>query len=1380
MALLDSSLRSVTLAFLAFLASPLYAANFISTWNGVDGNWNTPALWTTPGSPASFPNNGANTFDVVFSNLGTATLTQNIVIRKLTLSDANAIIAGNFNLTLNDNLTWTAGTITGTGAMNVAGTASTIGGTGVGLARTLTNSGTITQGSNSFLSLQSNAGIAPGILNNTGTYNMVAGCDIGSLGGNVGQAINNSGTWNVSGVGATSYVFDAPFNNSSAVNVTSGTFDLSGGGTSTGSFAVAAAATLSFSGGTYNLNAGAYNLLGKTSVGGGTANFNTLASTAQLDLLSGSLGGSKAVSVTGNLAWTGGTMQGTGTTTAAGTASTISGRGFKALLRTFTNSGTINHSATVDSDSGDTFVFAFDQNEAPGVLNNAGTYNLTGGPDFGYRFGNGNVANAINNSGTWNVANATFTSNVLGIAFNNTGTVNVSSGVLALNGGGTSTGSFVVSSGGTLRFAGGTHNLNAGSSITGAGNVEFGDPLAFVSLGSTWSFNAGTYNVGGTTFIKDGTASFNAPATTAALDVSGGSLLGTGTLAVTGNLHWTGGAMQGTGTINVAGLASTISGSNASLTLGRRLNNTGTMTMNGGWIYVSASGTTPGVLNNSGTFNVTADSDIEANFDNSGTVNVTVGTLTLRGGGTSTGNFAISAGGKLEFDLGTYLLDNGTAFSGAGLISHVEGNLSAGDAASDVITAATFNLSSSSATLTGSGAFNIGKLTWVGGTMEGLGTTNATGAASTISGSDTKALGRILNNSGTITYSSGSTSKILFGMNSDVTPGVLNNTGTFNVTAGGDFEENIPNAAHAINNSGTWNVSGATFTSDVNGVAFNNSGTANVTSGTLGLGGGGTSTGAFTVSAGATLSFTGGAHLLKSGVSFPGPGLVKVAGGAVTFGDTAPTVISAGNFALSGGTMDGAGTVNIGNLAWTGGTMDDVGTSIVSGLGSTISGTGLKGLNRKLNNTGTITYSSGDGRTIFFGFNGSEPGVLNNSGTFNVTAGGDFTQSIGNPSHAINNSGTWNVSGPTFTSNVTGIAFQNTGTVNVTSGTFALGGGGTSTGSFAVSSGAMLSFIAGTHLLDHGATFTGAGTARVAGGTITVGDAPNDVVTGGAFGVAGGTLDGLGTFNIGNLTWTAGTMRGTGTTAVSGAASTISGNGLRGLDRKLNNSGTIAFPASDTGTPLFFGLNAGETGILNNSGTFNVTAGGDFSRNYANASHAINNSGAWNVSGAGTTSHVTGIAFHNTGIVNVQTGTLALHGGDGGSTTGDFNVSAGATLLVDSNFNFAAGSNLTGQGGVIFGGGSSHLQGGAHTIAAISVTAATLNIHASQTFTALNIGANGTVIVGASASANSEDDQIGFVSANHLDGTAPVPEPGSLSLLALGLPALLRRHKKGV
>jgi hypothetical protein len=255
-----------------------------------------------------------------------------------------------------------------------------------------------------------------------GTVNVTNGADFRSIGLFSDTEVSNAGTWNVSTAGAAISSIEKPFNNTGTVNVTAGTFQLSGGGTNTASMTVATGATLRFAGGTYdhnsgsvlnlagkiatsagvcNFNAGSYNF-GATEVTGGAMNFNAAAIASDLALSSGTLGGTAAVSVTGNLLWTGGTMEGTGSTTVAGAASTIFGVTDKFLNRTLTNTGTMNVSMP-DGTGGLYLGTALGQ---PGYFVNAtaGTVNVTNGADF--RSIGFFSDTAVDNAGTWNVSTA--------------------------------------------------------------------------------------------------------------------------------------------------------------------------------------------------------------------------------------------------------------------------------------------------------------------------------------------------------------------------------------------------------------------------------------------------------------------------------------------------------------------------------------------------------------------------------------------------------------------------------------------------------------------------------------------------------------------------------------------------------------------------------------------------------------------------------------------------------------------------------------------------------------------------------------------------------------------------------------------------------------
>ena len=91
-----------------------------------------------------------------------------------------------------------------------------------------------------------------------------------------------------------------------------------------------------------------------------------------------------------------------------------------------------------------------------------------------------------------------------------------------------------------------------------------------------------------------------------------------------------------------------------------------------------------------------------------------------------------------------------------------------------------------------------------------------------------------------------------------------------------------------------------------------------------------------------------------------------------------------------------------------------------------------------------------------------------------TTSGGSF-----------NNSGTFTKSGDTGTTLFTTqgscgpLSFNNTGTVNVNSGTLSLQDGKSTSGSFTVPAGSTLNFSGGTYTLDGSSSVTGAGTGRL-------------------------------------------------------------------------------------------------------------------------------------------------------------------------------------------------------------------------------------------------------------------------------------------------------------
>ncbi|MCX5671992.1 MAG: PEP-CTERM sorting domain-containing protein [Planctomycetota bacterium] len=420
---------------------------------------------------------------------------------------------------------------------------------------------------------------------------------------------------------------------------------------------------------------------------------------------------------------------------------------------------------------------------------------------------------------------------------------------------------------------------------------------------------------GGFTFdatIGSGTVTQDVPATIQQLELSGGNLDGAANLYLAQGGTWSRGAMGGTGATEVAPAATlNITGSNPP-PLARTINDRGTIVQTGTYGLQAAGGGSgavvnilfggtfdvqgnssfatwdgaSGAINNAGTFKKsvktgTAGTDNYWTFNNSGLVKVETGTLSLAGGGTSTGTFQVDAGAGLVFGEATYNL-GGSTFSNAGLITLTNAAILLFD--TPVALGGTVDLGN--ATLGGAGAVTVqGTMNWTWGAMRGSGATDvAPGATLKVVGNNYTRLARTINIGGTIVQTGPRGPYAASGESAAV----------LNILAGGTFDARSDaflstwdGASGAVNNAGTFKKSAGTGTMTVDSHwAFNNSGLVKVESGTLALEGGGTSSGAFQVDAGAALIFRGGLHDLAAGSSLTGEGRVVVSTGQVNLAGT--------------------------------------------------------------------------------------------------------------------------------------------------------------------------------------------------------------------------------------------------------------------------------------------------------------------------------------------------------------------------------------------------------------------------------------------------------------------------------------------------------------
>jgi hypothetical protein len=1201
-------------------------------WTGADAanntNWSNPNNWSTHTTPVAgdtvvfdaTAQNALATVDAAFAPGGPLAdiqvtwggeiaINSGFNLTAFNVEFGGGTLDGTGTLTVADNLTWSAGTMSGGGTTVVADTAGLLinDPTNVVLGnRTFNNFG-----AGVFSGARWDYG-SGGVFNNEAgaTFNMQSDANLNALGT---SAFNNFGSFTKSVAVNTSRIGPA-FNNTSKLDVQSGTLSLDGGGTSTGIFVAESGAALDFGGGTDDLSAastqiygggtlgftgatvtigGGYAVTGTTSISAGEVDFNDAATSTTVVQSGGTLGGSATFTANGSFEWSGGTMAGSGTTVIPfGAALTIDDQGDVTLSRTLSNFGPAVFSGARWDFSG-------------GVFNNesGASFALQSDADF-----NALSASTFNNMGSFVKSPGTGTAHIQP-TFNNSGTVDVKTGTLSLDGGGTSSGSFTAESGATLDFGGGTHDLSAaGSSIGGAGNVGFTG--ATVTIG-------GMYAVTGTTSISSGEADFNHDATANAVVVSGGALGGSATFTANGSFEWSGGTMLGGGTTVIpAGVILTIDDTVDITLVNRTLDDSGSAIFTGvrwdfgsGGVFNNVSGATFDVqsdatfnalgtsaFNNAGTFTKsigTGATHVQPAFNNSGSVDVKSGTLSLDGGGTSTGAFTSEGGASLDFGGGTHDLSSPTSsISGAGTVGFTGANVTIGGSYAVMGTTsissgeADFNHDATSAaaiqsggTLGGSATFTAnGSFEWSGGAMLGGGTTVIpAGVTLTIDDAANATLSRKVNNSGSAVFS---------GARWDFDGGVFTNESGASFALKSDADFNALSAS-TFNNAGTFTKSPGTGTTHVR-PGFNNSGTVDVKSGTLSLDGGGTSTGGFKAENGATLEFGGGTHdLSAASSSVTDAGTVGFAGATVTLGGTyavtGTTLITAGKadfnhdatartVVLNGGTLGGSATFTAnGSFEWSGGTMLGGGTTVIpAGVTLTIDDPTNAILSRALNNSGLTVFTGA--RWDFDG------GVFTNEAgaSFAIESDADFNALSAS---TFSNSGTFTKSPGSGTTHIQP-AFKNGGTVDVKTGILAFDGAFTQTAGATILDGGAIQNA--SSLMIQGGSLSGSGTLTGdvdnSGGTVSPGFSPGVInITGNYTQSASGTLSveiggaSAGTdFDVLNI---GGTARLAGTLAVSLISSFLPavGSSFQIMTFAAKNGQFAQYMGLDSGNNRLFG-----------------------------------------------------------------------------------------------------------------------------------------------------------------------------------------------------------------
>jgi len=665
-------------------------------------------------------------------------------------------------------------------------------------------------------------------------------------------------------------------------------------------------------------------------------------------------------------------------------------------------------------------------------------------------------------------------------------------------------------------------------------------------------------------------------------------------------------------------------------------------------------------------------------FTNQGAVNVAAGATTrLAGGGTATGTFSALAGGVVEWTVGTFTLLPGAQLDGAGRyrIHGAPGNVTVN--ADGNLNVENLDLASglaSSSTLGGAGTVKVSSvMNWTEGTMSGTGpTVIAPGATLQVANPSGVTLARTLENAGTILWTGAG--------NISLSTAVITNRagGLFHVRNAAQFQAA---GVSRFDNTGTFRKSLSTGTTTVaTGVSFNNYAAVEIETGTLlcnggftnqgavnvaagattRVAGGGSATGTFSAPVGALVEWTSGTFTLNPGAQLNGAGLYRINASPPSSGVTVNAELNLNvenldlisNLFSTSSTLGGTGTVTIASaMNWTAGAMSGGGRTVISpGASLTLSNAATVSLTgRTLENGGTALWTGAGNVSMISGavisnrpgalFHVQNAAALNSSGVNNrFDNAGTFRKSV--------NAGTTTVA--------SGVSFNNYGAVEIEAGTNRLAGGGSATGTFTASAGAVVEWTAGTFTLNPGAQLNGSGLYRLNAGNVTADASPSvenlDLTHGSS------TLGGTGVVTIASaMNWTAGAMSGTGRTIIAPGATLQAAipSQVNLVTRALENGGTVLWTNGTialngsviTNRPgsLFHALG---TGLLGNLG----------------GSPRFDNAGTFRKStNSGTITIGTGIPFNNSGTVEIRNGKLAVNGGYISSSNALLNCALGGT-----------------------------------------------------------------------------------------------------------------------
>jgi RHS repeat-associated protein len=500
------------------------------------------------------------------------------------------------------------------------------------------------------------------------------------------------------------------------------------------------------------------------------------------------------LTIAGNSQWKSGDILNNGGLTNTGTL-ILSGPDTKYLGGVLNNTGNIVHEGgalLIDVPIGSAVYV--------GTLNNHGLYDIRGDVTFSHNYADAAV---VTNTGTFRKSAGTGAA-TFNLPFNNNGgTIDAESGTIALAGGTQTGGTFSAGLNGntsaTLQFAG-DHVFTGAFTGSGKGAVQLiGSTFTAGATGATLNFTGGLLQWV-TGLVNGGTAGWHNSGTLTVIQGGSRVLLynrfdNAGTLAISGPSSMD---IDGCGNFtNLPGAVLDFQGDGAmfdggTCAGGHTLTNQGTVRKSVG---------TLSTLRVSGFNNTPA-----------GAIDVRAGKLQLQNGNNTGGTFTVAEGATLDLTGGASATYSGTyTGSGPGTVTLSSGFLVAGSSG------ATFN-------------FPSGLFAWTGGIIAGAAPGLTNSGTLTLSGTGTKYLGGVLNNTGNIAHLAGAL-QVDAPVGSALYVGTLNNGGLYDMRADVALTRNFLDSA-VINNTGTLRKSGGTGLTQIS-VPLNNTGTLEVHSGTV-------------------------------------------------------------------------------------------------------------------------------------------------------------------------------------------------------------------------------------------------------------------------------------------------------------------------------------------------------------------------------------------------------------------------------------------------------------------------------------------------------------------------------------------------------------------